>query len=219
MKYLGVIPARSGSKGIKNKNKKLLKGKPLIQYSIEAALNSKIDSIVVSTDDEEIIEIAHLYNLTVIKRPSKLAQDDTPTLPVLQHALAEVNEAFDAVITLQPTSPLRTSHHINKAIELFESKDNADSLVSVVKVPHNMIPESIMKKDGDFLIDYQSSNLFNRQKKPIYYARNGAAIYITKVNRLDFEVFGGNIVPFEMSSLESFDIDEEDDWTIVEKFI
>ncbi len=219
MKYLGVIPARGGSKGIKHKNKKLLNGKPLIQYSIDAALNSKIDCVVVSTDDNDIIEIAKSSNVKVIKRPSGLAQDDTPTLPVLQHALLEAQDSFDAVITLQPTSPLRTHEHINDAINLFESKENADSLVSVVKVPHNMIPESIMKKEGDFIINYQSSKLFNRQNKPIYFARNGAAIYITKVSRLDFEVFGGKIVPFEMSLLESFDIDDEDDWTIVEKFL
>ena len=215
MKYLGVIPARGGSKGIKGKNKKLLNGKPLIQYTIEAAIGSKIQ-LVVSTDDEDISEIAKQFNIQVIKRHKELAQDDTPTLPVLQHALEQVGIDVDAVITLQPTSPLRTSIHIDEAIDIFEGDLNADSLVSIVKVPHNMVPESIMTIKNNYLVSREKSQLLRRQDKFIYYGRNGAAIYITKVAQLTKGVFGGNILPYEMNKHHSVDIDDAHDWFLAE---
>ena len=219
MKYLAVIPARGGSKGIKNKNIKLLNGKPLIQYTIEAAQQSVINDLVVSTDDKSIAKVAQNLGVSVINRPQQLAKDDTPTLPVLQHALHQSGGQFDAVVTLQPTSPFRTANHINEAIQLFESSNGADSLVSVVKVPHNMVPESIMAIENGELVNYIESTPLRRQDKPTYYARNGAAIYITKIKQLKLSVFGGEILPYKMSKIDSFDIDDEDDWQIIEALI
>tara|TARA_B100000674_G_scaffold387477_1_gene331038 strand:+ start:19 stop:678 length:660 start_codon:yes stop_codon:yes gene_type:complete len=219
MKYLAVIPARGGSKGIKHKNRKLLNGKPLIQYTIEAAQQSVISDLVVSTDDVNIANISKSLGVSVIMRPEELAKDDTPTLPVIQHALDNSSGQFDAVVTLQPTSPLRTSAHINEALKLFESIKDADSLVSVVKVPHNMVPESIMAIKNGELVNYIESTPLRRQDKPTYYARNGAAIYITTVKQLAHSVFGGKIIPYEMSKNDSFDIDDTEDWNLVKRLI
>ena len=117
MKILAIIPARGGSKGIPRKNIKELNGLPLIAYTIKAALNSNIDRVIVSTDDQEIKEVSEKYGAEVMLRPSNLALDNTPTLPVLQEIQARLEEPYDAVMTLQPTSPFRTSKHIN-AFEL-----------------------------------------------------------------------------------------------------
>lgn len=214
MKTLGIIPARGGSKGIPKKNIKLLNGKPLIAYTIEAALSSTIDRLVVSTDCQEIAQVAKQIGVEVIIRPSELAKDSTPTLPVLQHIVNNINETFDAVVTLQPTSPLRVAKHINEAIEIFKNDDMADSLVSVIEVPHNYMPEKLMDIKGKYLVG--NSEAKRRQEINKTYARNGAAIYITKAIRLDEYIFGGNILPYFMKKINSVDIDYIEDWEIVE---
>ena len=215
---VGVIPARGGSKGIKRKNCKLLNGKPLIVYTIEEAKKSNLEHIVVSTDDKEIADISTNHGIQVIMRPEALAQDSTPTLPVLQHVMKQLNKHFDSVMTLQPTSPLRTSFHINDAINIFNADPTADSLVSVIQIPHNMSPVSIMKMQNSYLVNYLESgkNVLRRQDKPVYYARNGAAIYITKTERLNEYIFGGKILPYIMNKTDSLDIDDMDDWNLAE---
>ncbi len=215
MKILGVIPARGGSKGIPKKNIKLLKGKPLIAYTIEAALNSKLDRVIVSTDCEEIAEVSKKYGAEVMMRPDALAQDTTPTLPVLQNIVSKLNKQYDAIMTLQPTSPLRTTKHIDEAIELFKKNDDADSLVSVVEVPHNFMPEKLMNLDGKYLVG--SGEVKRRQELKKIYARNGAVIYITKTIKLSEYIFGGKTLPYFMKQIDSFDIDSIEDWDIVEK--
>ena len=217
MKTLGIIPARGGSKGIPKKNIKLLNGKPLIAYTLEAALSSTIDRVVVSTDCQEIAQVAKQFGVEVFIRPSELAKDSTPTLPVLQHIVNNINETFDAVVTLQPTSPLRVARHINEAIELFKNDDMADSLVSVVEVPHNYMSEKLMDIKGKYLVG--NSEPKRRQEVKKMYARNGAAIYITKASRLDKYIFGGNILPCFMSKINSIDVDDLEDWEIVNRII
>ncbi|NQY74113.1 MAG: acylneuraminate cytidylyltransferase family protein [Candidatus Margulisbacteria bacterium] len=216
MRYLGIIPARGGSKGIPHKNRKPLCGKPLILYTIEAAQNSQLEQIIVSTDDPEIIEIAKSSGVSCIHRPQELAQDDTPTLPVLQHALSTLDPSFDAVVTLQPTSPLRNSKHINEAMALFELDPKTDSLVSIIDVPHNMTPESMMTLENGYLLPINTHSPLRRQDKPQYVARNGAAIYISKISCLDKYIWGGNILGYRMSKIDSIDIDDEQDWIIAE---
>lgn len=218
MKILGIIPARGGSKGIPKKNIKVLNGKPLIEYTINAAKRSKLDRVVVSTEDDEIAAICHLLNVEVISRPDNLAADNTPTKPVLQDVINRLDEKFDAVMTLQPTSPLRSAEDINNAIKLFSSDKQADSLVSVVVLSHNFYPEKLMSFDGKYL--QGNSEVKRRQElNTSYFARNGAAIYITKIDRLDEYIFGGKIVPYFMNKLHSFDIDDMDDWSIVERLM
>jgi|TARA_B100001564_G_C20663129_1_gene682487 CMP-N,N'-diacetyllegionaminic acid synthase len=214
MKILGIIPARGGSKGITKKNIKLLNGKHLIAYTIEAALASNLERVIVSTECSEIANISLSYGAEIIMRPMHLAEDESPTLPVLQDVVSKLNEKYDAVMTLQPTSPFRTIDDINNSIELFENDKEADCLVSVVKVPHNYSPEKLMDYDGKYL--HGNCNVNRRQDVQTLYARNGAAISITKTKRLGEYIFGGNILPYFMNKLNSIDIDDMEDWNIAE---
>ena len=147
---LGIIPARGASKGIPGKNIINVAEKPLLQYTIEAAQKSKfLNRVLLSTDDKKIAEVGKIFCVEVpFMRPTKLAQDDTPAIDVILHALdwLKQNDSYqpDAVVLLQPTSPLRTEKHIDKAIQLFLDK-NADTVVSVVEVPHNYSPYKLMK--------------------------------------------------------------------------
>ncbi|MYM60754.1 acylneuraminate cytidylyltransferase family protein [Vibrio sp. OCN044] len=217
MDILGIIPARGGSKGIPKKNIKLLKGKPLIFYTIEAAKNSNLSRVVVSTDCNEIAEVSANYGVEVIKRPAELAKDETPTLPVLQHAVNKMADNFDAVMTLQPTSPLRNQADINEAIATYSADIEVDSLVSVVEVPHIYMPEKLMELDGNYL--KINEKIKRRQEVSTKYARNGAAIYITRKERLNDYILGGKILPYFMTKLNSFDIDDYEDWEIIERLI
>lgn len=225
MRVLGVIPARGGSKGIPRKNIRPLLGRPLIGYTLEAAAASRLARTVVSTDDAEIAAVARSLGGEVIMRPPHLAEDSTPTLPVLQDvvaALARSGERFDAVVTLQPTSPLRTAAHIDEALRLFEAHTEADSLVSVVQVPHNMTPPSLMRLGpGGLLENYLEAGgtQLRRQDKPLLFARNGAAIYITRSACLDRFIFGGRLLGYRMSKRDSLDIDDMEDWEIAERLL
>lgn len=228
MEILALIPARGGSKRIPQKNIKIFSGNPLLAYTVKASLNSSLlTRVVLTTDDEEIRKIGLSMGLEApFLRPKELAEDDTPSLPVIMHAVKflEENENYrpDIIVILQTTSPLRTSTHIDDAVKIFlESK--ADSLVSVTEVPHNMNPYSVMKlqKNGTIkpFLKYDENNNLS-QKKPVFYARNGAAIYICTYNCLlkKKSLYGEKIVPFFMSKEESFDIDDDVDWKIAEYF-
>lgn len=173
--------------------------------------------MIVSTDCEEIAEVSRKYGIEVIIRPQALAQDETPTLPVLQDVVFQLSEKYDAVMTLQPTSPLRTVKHIDEAINLFGNNSAADSLVSVVEVPHSFVSEKLMKFDGQYLVG--STTPKRRQDTQIKYARNGAAIYITKIDKLQEYIYGGKIIPYFMKKIESFDIDDMEDWKIIERIL
>ena len=178
-----------------------------------------------STDDDEIADVSRSLGVEVRMRPAKLAQDDTPTLAVLQHVVAELAaEGYrpDAVLTLQPTSPLRTARHIDEAAALFaSSQPGADSLVSCVEVPHVFHPLSVMRQTAEgFLEPYLSSAPpHRRQEKPTVYARNGAAIYITKTGCLAEYVFGGRLLPYPMDVESSTDIDTPDDLATAERLL
>lgn len=151
---LGIITARGGSKGILRKNIKELAGKPLIAYTIEAAKGSGVFSrIVLSTDDDEIAEVGRKYGAEVpFMRPTELAKDTTPTLPVLIHAVEWLkgNENFypDYTVILQPTAPLRQARHLNEALDLL-IKSGADSVVSVCEVPGDFNPHWQLEIDRE----------------------------------------------------------------------
>ena len=222
MRILGIIPARGGSKGIPNKNIKILDGKPLIVYTIEATEDTMLRRVVVSTDCNKIAEVSKENGAEVIMRSADLARDNTPTLPVIQDVLNRLNEKYDAVMVLQPTSPIRNKLHINEAITLFIEK-KAESLVSVVEVPHNFNPESIYSLENDLLTNVMTTNnkIFNRHDKKTYYARNGPAIIITKTDIIlnENSFYGKIITPYIMSAEHSLDIDEPIDFRIVEALL
>ncbi|MCF8140898.1 MAG: acylneuraminate cytidylyltransferase family protein [Cyanobium usitatum Tobar12.5m-G36] len=220
---MAIIPARGGSKGIHLKNIANVAGKPLIYWTIKAAVDSnKFDDIIVTTDNHEIAEYASGLGAYTLKRPKILALDDTPTLPVVQHAYAsyaKAGKSVDYVATLQPTSPLRTATHIKEAVQLIQEYPNADSLVSVQRVPHNFNPDSLFCLDNDILTSNQvvpCSRIFRRQEKPIYWARNGAALYFTKVCNLGKFIWGGETLLYRMDKLSSLDIDDSDDLRIAD---
>jgi CMP-N,N'-diacetyllegionaminic acid synthase len=138
MRVLGLIPARGGSKGLPHKNVRLLCGKPLLQYTAEAALGARgLSRVVLSTDDEEIAEVGERCGLEVpFLRPAELATDETPMLPVVQHALQALeaeDQPFDAICLLQPTNPLRRADDIDRAVCTLKLS-GADSVISFVTV-------------------------------------------------------------------------------------
>ncbi len=180
-KTLAIIPARGGSKGIKNKNLVLLGNKPLIYYTIKAALNAKsISRIVVSSDSSEILNYAKSQNVDILKRPIELALDDATSDKVILHAL-EFYKDYENVILLQPTSPLRTSEHIDKAFEIFKNT-NANSLISVCEYDNKILKAFICDEKGNLKgICNDNYPFMPRQKLPKTYISNGA-IYILKTN-------------------------------------
>jgi CMP-N,N'-diacetyllegionaminic acid synthase len=211
---VAIVPARGGSKGLLRKNLRDLAGKPLIAWTIAAAQAARgVDRLVLSTDDAEIAAVARALGAEIVERPAELAQDDTPTLPVLRHALDTLGEAPDAVLTLQPTSPLRTAAHIEAAVAAFYADPRADSLVSTVEVPHVFHPRSVMKRDAEgYLAPYlDEAQPYRRQDKEPVFARNGAAIYVTRTARLAEYVFGGRLIGFAMDAQSSLDIDTAED--------
>lgn len=225
MRLLAIIPARGGSKGVPRKNVRAVAGRPLIAYSIAAARQSRmLDRIVVSTEDAEIAAISRELGADVRLRPAALAQDDTPTRDVLHHVAAELeseNYYSDAVVTLQPTSPLRTARHIDEAVALFTADQKADSLVSVVEVPHVFRPQSLMRPTEEgYLVPYLDGPVVTRrQDKAPVFARNGAAIYITRRSRLAEYVFGGRLIAYVMDAESSLDIDTVDDFVVAEALL
>lgn len=220
MKILGVIPARGGSKGIPGKNIKILAGKPLLEYTWEVASESKyLSKIILSTDDSAIIEVGKSLGIEIpFVRPSNLAEDKSPTLGVIQHALefySKKGEQFDAVCLLQVTSPFRTLAFLDNAIDTFIKK-KTDSLVSVIEVPHEYNPHWTFKinDNGELSISTGEKNIITRrQDLPKTYHRDGS-IYLTKVATIlnDNSLFG-NSTSFVISNKETqVNIDTIKDW-------
>lgn len=223
-KILAIIPARAGSKGIKDKNIIDLNGKPLISYSIEAALGSKyIDKVVVTTDGESIANVAREYGADVpFLRPSYLAADTSKTIDAVMHCIEEVNkddEKYDYMVLLQPTQPLRQSWHIDEAMELILER-NEDTLVSVSKVKDHPILMRTIDKNGYAKNLLQECSTKRRQEFANYYKVNGA-IYINKINEnLSTKTsLNDNKLVYEMDSKYDVDIDELLDLHIAELVI
>jgi CMP-N-acetylneuraminic acid synthetase len=227
MKVLGLIPARGGSKGVPRKNIRNLCGKPLLGYTAEQALNSvKLSRVILSTEDEEIASVGKTFGLDVpFLRPVKLAEDTTPTLPVIQYTilkLGEMGEEFDAVCLLQPTNPLRQSSDIDKCIELLADSD-ADSVISVLPVPHEYNPKWVYWQNSDGTVKLSTGEnepISRRQDLPTAFHRDGS-IYVTKTNIITEKnsLYGLKIKAYEMNPLYSSNIDTEEDWNKVEKKI
>ena len=218
MKIIFFIPARGGSKGMPNKNVKILDGTPLIGHSIKQAFASKYEGkVVVSTDDENIKEIAEGFNAEVpFLRPHHLATDTSATIDVLIHALQyykEKGETFELVVLLQPTSPLRSVCDIDKSIDLILEK-SVDSVVSVCKCEHsplwsNTIPDSGMMQE---FLRPEIKGL-NRQQLPDYYRLNGA-VYVSTIKAITINAafIHKSCYAYKMPVNRSIDIDSELDF-------
>lgn len=218
MRMIAIIPARGGSKGIPRKNIAPLGGRPLIAWTIEAACScSCFDRVMVSTDDEEIASVARNCGADVpFLRPTEFSGDAAPALGVIRHALQFLvgtgEPACDAVAYLQPTSPFRTAVQIDCAASQFR-RLRPDTLVSVTRVPHNMVPDSQMRKlaqEGGLWLESPAGRAMRRQDKEKTFARNGPAILIVSASDVlrNERLYGERVLGFEMDRLSSFDIDD-----------
>lgn len=220
-RILAVIPARGGSKGIPRKNIKEIAGKPLIAWTIEAAKKSVyIDRVILSSEDDEIIEVAKLYGCDVpFKRPENLAQDNTHGIEPILHAL-EFCQDYDYVMMLQPTSPLRLTEDIDRFIEHTFEKE-AVSCVSIsepAKSPYWMYKFDSSNQLKPILPEH--ALIPRRQDLPSVYALNGA-LYIAKVEwlRQNKNFMSPLTKGYEMPANRSFDIDTLEDFMICEMFL
>ena len=229
MKLLALIPARGGSKGVPNKNIKLLGGKPLINYTIEAALAcAEIENLIVSTDSLEIAQVSRTAGAnTPFIRPDELATDSSPSIDTVIHAVEFLRDNaglnYDAVCLLQPTSPFRTTEDIREAIQKF-SESEADSLISVRKVPHQFNPHWVFEQNADnnFLriATGESEIIPRRQELPPAYFRDGS-IYLVKTEvLLKKRSLYGKKIAFHLSENPIFvNIDTLEDWEEAEQIL
>jgi N-acylneuraminate cytidylyltransferase len=225
LKILALIPARSGSKGVLDKNIRMLGQKPLIAYSIEAALKSKsILRTIVSTDSEVYAGISKNFGAEVpFIRPAYLAEDNTASIDVVLHALeylSEKGDHYDAVCLLQPTSPFRSNDLIDRAIEKF-IESNADALISVLPVPHEFNPHWTFEPTKDNYLKIatgESSIIKRRQDLPPAFIRDGS-IYITKTSVLlgQKSFYGDQLTYIINDPALSVNIDTEHDWKKAEE--
>jgi CMP-N,N'-diacetyllegionaminic acid synthase len=214
MEIVGLIPARGGSKGIPRKNLVRLAGRPLIVWTIEAALESRmLTRVVVSTEDDEIAAVARDSGAEVIERPAVLAADDSPMLDVIRHTIGELGRV-EVLVVLQPTSPLRRPDHIDQALLVLLEDERRDVVVSVVEVPHRFRPGKLMARDGARLVRLGSEPL-HRQGETLY-ARNGPAVLALRPDRLGDDLYAGDVRPYVMDALDSVDVDEPFDLRFAE---
>jgi len=223
---IGLITARGGSKSIPQKNIKMLAGKPLIAWTIEAAQESKgLSRVIVSTDDEKIAEVARQWGAEVpFIRPAELALDDSSSISVVLHAInwMEESEGFspDYVMLLQPTSPLRTAEDIDQSIELARKK-RAVAVVSVCEAVHH--PYDCKRVLGDeTLADFISTDIvyLRRQDLPPAYALNGAIYLCQRMSLLREQTFyPEGTIAYIMPPDRSLDIDTMWDWHLAELII
>jgi N-acylneuraminate cytidylyltransferase len=216
-KILALIPARGGSKGIPNKNIKLFNGKPLIEWSIKVALESKlINRIIVSSDSSKILKISKKIGADVILRPKNISGDKATTESVILHCIKYFKNKFETIVLLSPTSPLRKKKDIDNAIKFFY-RNKLDSCFSGSKLTDFLIwnYDKIDKKYKS--INYDFKNRGVRQDRKLGYVENGSiyvfkpSLIIKKKNRI-----GGKFDIFNMDFWQSFELDSKDDWKLLE---
>ena len=214
MKFIGLIPARGGSKRLKKKNILNFAGKPLIEWTAIEAKKSNLDEIIVSTDDKKIGKLAKNIGLKVpFLRPKSISKDNTPMIKVISHFLEWLDlKKYSplAIVILQPTSPLRKYFHINNSIKLFK-KNNTDSVVSVSEIPINYkIGKFMIKNNKGFIKNY-------KKKRNDLVVRNGPSIIVTKISNIRKKsLYGKRVLAYNMDIRYSIDINDEYDFKIAE---
>jgi len=223
---LGLVPARGGSKGVPGKNVRPLNGHTLLEYTARAARDSGvIDRLMLSTDAPDIADAGRRAGLEVpFMRPAALAADDTPMLPVIQHALGETAKhgwSPDVIVLLQPTSPLRRPDHIRDAVTMLR-ETNADSVVTVVEVPRHLSPDYVMRIEEGRLRPFlpDGAGVTRRQDARPAYSRDGT---VYAFRRSTIERFGGiygdDCRPLLIDATESISIDSPADWDEAERLL
>lgn len=223
MRILGLIPARGGSKGMPKKNVRPIAGKSLIERAFEAARESEVlDRIILSTDEPEAASIARGVGLEVpFVRPAALASDEVGMIDVVLHALDALEDDFDAVMVLQPTSPLRSPSHIRDAVRMLEATPKASGVCSVTLVPPEQRPHYLVRVDIDgwlrpFMPD--GWRYVRRQDTPPAHRRCGT-IFLTRTSVLRGQrsFYGETCIPMELDAGETLNIDGPLDWAEAER--
>jgi CMP-N,N'-diacetyllegionaminic acid synthase len=227
MRVLGLIPARGGSKGVPRKNVALLGNRPLLAYTTAVAAESRrLTRVILSTDDEEIASVGRQWGVDVpFMRPSALAQDDTPMLPVVQHALRTLEEAgehYDAVCLLQPTSPLRQASDIDGCVELLETT-GSDAVVTVLPVPSEYNPHWTFMRDSSGYLRIstgEATPITRRQELPPAFHREGS-VYVTRrdVVMVQNSLYGNRLAGYVVDGSHSVNIDEPADFAHAQALI
>jgi CMP-N,N'-diacetyllegionaminic acid synthase len=227
LRVLGVVPARGGSKGVFEKNLRLLCGKPLLQYTAEAAhAAGTLSRVILSTDDERIAECGVRCGLEVpFLRPASLAADDTPMLPVIEHVLRwsdGLEQSWDAVCVLQPTAPLRRAEDIDACVSLLDRVD-VDSAVTVVPVPQKYNPRWVYWRTRDGLLRLatgETTPVTRRQELPTAYHRDGAVYAVrTSVLRSRRSLYGDRVAACLTDPDRAVNIDTMVDWRQAERWL
>jgi len=215
-KILAFIPARGGSKGIPNKNIKLFNGKPLIEWTIDSALKSKlISKVIVSSDSQKILSISKKLGAEIVLRPKSISGDFATTESAIKHYIKNTKESFDTIVLLSPTSPIRKMSDIDNAIKEFKSK-KLDSCFSA-SILLDFLIWKLNKKKKYESINYNFKNRGTRQKRDLNYLENGS-IYVFKTKLIKYynNRIAGKIGIYLMNFWQSFEIDEKNDWKFLE---
>jgi N-acylneuraminate cytidylyltransferase len=223
---LALIPARSGSKGLPDKNLRPLAGHSLIEYAARAARESAVvDRAVLTTDAEDMAVEGRRVGLEVpFLRPPHLAQDDTPMKPVIEHALASLaRDGFepDIVLLLQPTSPLRTPDHLRVAVRMLR-ESRADSVVSVVELPRHLSPDYVMRIESGGLQPFlpEGARVTRRQDARPAYVRDGTIYaFWTRTLTGQGSIYGARCLPLIVDAAASITIDSAADWDAAERLL
>ena len=221
---LALVPARSGSKGIPDKNMRLLAGRTLLEYAAEtAAASGVVDRSVLSTDSERIAAEGRRAGLEApFLRPAALARDDTPMLPVIEHALDALEHdgwAAEVVLLLQPTSPLRRPEHIRAAVQQLRDS-GADSVVTVVELPKHFSPDYVMRVNDGRLVPFlaEGGRVARRQDARPAFVRDGTVYaFWSRTVRETHSIYGRDCRPLVLSARDSMTIDTPDDWNEAER--
>jgi len=226
MRILGLIPARGGSKGVPKKNIKLLAGKPLLYYTAQHAFEADLlTKIIISTEDEEIAEVAQSLGIEVpFMRPQELATDTSPSIDAVVHAIIEMEklgEYYDAVCLLQPTNPLRDKGTIDACIQKMIDED-LDCVITTLKVPHEHNPFWVYleKEDGSLELSTGGTNpIPRRQSLPDAYFREGS-VYVTKTNIIleRNTLYGDRVGGYLLDQACPINIDTMADWEKAERY-
>lgn len=220
MKALAIITARGGSKRIPRKNIKEFVGKPILAYSIEAALQSGVfDEVMVSTEDEEIAEIAKKYGANVpFYRSERTSNDFASTVDVIEEVVDEYEKrgkTFDMIVCIYPTAPFITAERLKEAVERLASS-NADTLIPVVRFSYP--PQRALVIKDDMLVFNDTRYLNSRSQDLEKHYHDAGQFYVTKTESFKTyrEFMVGKVLPMELSELEVQDIDNEVDWKLAE---
>jgi len=216
---LGLIPARGGSKRLPKKNIKMIANKPLLLWTLEAGKQSKfIDRLIVTSDDEQILKISAEHGAEIVQRPVELSEDHTSTFDAIKHTIEKIEEKYDFICLLQPTSPLRHSNHIDEALELLIEK-KSDAIISVSEMNENPHWSNTLNEDND-MSKFLKPEIKNKRSQDLktFYHINGA-IYICKTDMLLAQktfFIKSNIYAYIMDRESSIDIDNEFDFLLAD---